>query len=129
MAKAILVVPDIECEHCEHAINEALGPVPGVRTVKVDIDAHKVELDYDDLTRFLTLKSGDAGEGSAPDRSFFTLEANSGVCAMRELLKICRRSDRQLPRSWRRLEGFITMADACPRSPPVSAWDVQCDHV
>jgi len=48
VAKVTLVVPDIECEHCEHAINEALGPVPGVRTVKVDIDAHKVDLDYDD---------------------------------------------------------------------------------
>src|SRR6266478_390581 len=49
------------------------------------------------------------------------VEANCGVCAMTELLKICRRSDAQLPRSCRRLYGFITMAEAWPRSPPASA--------
>ncbi|MBM2811050.1 MAG: copper chaperone [Chloroflexi bacterium] len=48
MAKATLIVPDISCEHCEHAITEALTPVPGVRTVRVDIPAHLVQLDYDD---------------------------------------------------------------------------------
>lgn len=48
MAKATLIVPDISCEHCEHAITEALTPVPGVRTVRVDIPAHQVQLDYDD---------------------------------------------------------------------------------
>lgn len=48
MAKVTLVVPDISCEHCEHAITEALTPVPGVRAVRVDIPAHQVQLDYDD---------------------------------------------------------------------------------
>ena len=48
MAKATLVVPDISCEHCEHAITEALTPVVGIQTVRVDIPAHRVELAYDE---------------------------------------------------------------------------------
>ena len=48
MTKATLVVPDISCEHCEHAITEALTPVEGIQTVRVDIPAHRVELDYDE---------------------------------------------------------------------------------
>ena len=50
MARATLLVPDISCEHCEHAINEALTPVQGVRSVRVDIPRHEVELDYDEST-------------------------------------------------------------------------------
>jgi copper chaperone CopZ len=48
MAQATLVVPDISCEHCEHAITSALGPVDGVRSVRVDIPGHLVRLDYDE---------------------------------------------------------------------------------
>jgi len=48
MAKVTLSVPEISCEHCEHAITEALTPVPGVRSVQVDIPARLVELDFDD---------------------------------------------------------------------------------
>lgn len=48
MTKATLVVPDISCEHCEHAITEALTPVAGIQTVRVDIPAHRVELAYDE---------------------------------------------------------------------------------
>jgi len=48
MAKVTLTVPDIDCEHCEHAITEALTPVNGVRSVQVDIPSKRVQLDYDD---------------------------------------------------------------------------------
>ena len=48
MSKATLVVPDISCEHCEHAITEALTPVVGIQAVRVDIPAHRVQLDYDE---------------------------------------------------------------------------------
>ena len=48
MAKASLVVPDISCEHCEHAITEALTRVEGIQTVRVDIPEHRVQLDYDE---------------------------------------------------------------------------------
>ena len=48
MKKVILSVPDISCEHCEHAITEALTPVAGVQRVAVDIDGKLVEVSYDD---------------------------------------------------------------------------------
>jgi copper chaperone len=48
MANTVLNVPDISCEHCERTITNALTPVDGVNTVKVDIPAHLVHVDYDD---------------------------------------------------------------------------------
>jgi copper chaperone CopZ len=48
MAQVILVVPDISCEHCEHAITSALNPVAGIRSVRVDIPERLVQLDYDE---------------------------------------------------------------------------------
>ena len=50
MATTLLNVPDISCEHCERAITNALSPVEGVRSVKVDIPAKQVRVDYDDKT-------------------------------------------------------------------------------
>jgi len=48
MAKTILSVPDISCEHCERTITEALSPVEGVHNVQVDIPAKRVQVDYDE---------------------------------------------------------------------------------
>ena len=48
MANAVLNVPDISSEHCEHTITTALSPVEGVREVKVDIPAKQVHVTYDD---------------------------------------------------------------------------------
>ncbi len=48
MARITLNVPDIDCEHCEHTITEALSPVAGVRSVQVDIPTKQVRLDYDE---------------------------------------------------------------------------------
>ena len=48
MAKTTLTVPDISCEHCERTITNALSPVEGVRSVKVDIPSKKVQVEYDD---------------------------------------------------------------------------------
>ena len=48
MASTLLNVPDISCEHCERAITGALSPVEGVRSVRVDIPARQVRLDYDE---------------------------------------------------------------------------------
>lgn len=48
MAITILNVPDISCEHCEHAITTALTPVEGVRSVSVDIPAKQVRVQYDE---------------------------------------------------------------------------------
>jgi copper chaperone len=48
MAKAILNVPNISCEHCQRTITNALAPLAGVRSVKVDIPTRQVTVDYDD---------------------------------------------------------------------------------
>ena len=41
MATTVLNVPDISCEHCERTITNALQPVDGVRSVRVDIPADR----------------------------------------------------------------------------------------
>lgn len=47
MEKTTLVAPDISCEHCQRAIEEALGELVGVNTVNVDIPTKSVHIDYD----------------------------------------------------------------------------------
>jgi copper chaperone len=47
MEKTTLNVPDISCEHCEHAITEALSPIEGVQLVQVDIPTKAVTVTYD----------------------------------------------------------------------------------
>jgi copper chaperone len=47
MAKTILHVPDISCEHCERTVKEALRPIAGVQAVAVDIPSKRVTVDYD----------------------------------------------------------------------------------
>jgi copper chaperone CopZ len=48
MTSVTLNVPDISCEHCERAITNALQPVEGVQSVRVDIPAKQVRVDYDE---------------------------------------------------------------------------------
>jgi copper chaperone len=48
MSRAVLSVPDISCEHCENTITKALSGQPGVSSVKVDISAKRVALEYDE---------------------------------------------------------------------------------
>jgi len=48
MTSLTLNVPDISCEHCERAITNALQPVEGVQSVRVDIPAKQVRVDYDE---------------------------------------------------------------------------------
>ena len=50
MTQTTLSVPDISCEHCERTITETLSPVEGVRSVKVDIPAKAVTVEYDEAT-------------------------------------------------------------------------------
>lgn len=47
MQNATVVAPDISCEHCQHAIEGALGKLDGVESVKVDIPTKTVHLKYD----------------------------------------------------------------------------------
>ena len=48
--KVILTVPDISCEHCQRAIEGALGKESGVVAVRVDVPTKRVFLDYDPST-------------------------------------------------------------------------------
>ncbi len=50
MTKVVLTVPDISCEHCQRAIEGALGKERGVAAVRVVVPEKKVYLDYDPAT-------------------------------------------------------------------------------
>jgi copper chaperone len=47
MESTTLVAPDISCEHCQHAIEGAVGKLTGVSSVKVDIPTKTVRIHYD----------------------------------------------------------------------------------
>ncbi len=47
MESTTLVAPDISCEHCQHAIEGAVGKMEGVSSVKVDIPTKSVHISYD----------------------------------------------------------------------------------
>ena len=47
MESTSLVAPDISCEHCQHAIEGAVGKLEGVNSVKVDIPSRTVDINYD----------------------------------------------------------------------------------
>ncbi len=47
MDSITLVAPDISCEHCQHAIEGAVGKLEGVSTVQVDIPSKTVHIDFD----------------------------------------------------------------------------------
>ncbi len=50
MTQKLLVVPDISCQHCERAITQALTPLAGVRSVRVDIPHRQVTVDFDEAS-------------------------------------------------------------------------------
>jgi len=47
METITLVAPDISCEHCQHAIEGAVGKMEGVKQVTVDIPTRSVSIAYD----------------------------------------------------------------------------------
>lgn len=47
MESTTLVAPDISCEHCQHAIEGAVGKLAGVSDVKVDIPTKTIHFTYD----------------------------------------------------------------------------------
>jgi copper chaperone len=48
MSSAVVSVPDISCAACKIAIEGALGPLDGVRTVVADIAGKRVNVDFDE---------------------------------------------------------------------------------
>jgi len=47
MESTTLVVPDISCQHCQHAIEGAVRKIGGVRNVTVNVPAKTVHVEYD----------------------------------------------------------------------------------
>ncbi len=47
METTTLIAPAISCEHCQHAIEGAVGALPGVQSVHVEIPAKTVAISYD----------------------------------------------------------------------------------
>ena len=47
MESTTLVAPDISCQHCQHAIEGAVGKIGGVKKVSVDLPAQTVHVEYD----------------------------------------------------------------------------------
>lgn len=47
MAKSVLNVDGMSCEHCVKAIKKAVGALPGVADVAVDLSAKTVTVDHD----------------------------------------------------------------------------------
>jgi copper chaperone CopZ len=47
MEQITLVAPDISCAHCQNTIVHALGDMPGVATVSVDIPTKEIHVSFD----------------------------------------------------------------------------------
>ena len=54
MATIRLNVPEISCDHCAHAITQALAPQPGIAAVRVDVAGKRVTVEYDEHLMALT---------------------------------------------------------------------------
>jgi len=55
-------VPDVSCSHCQAAISRAVGALPGVETVEVDLESKTVTITGEPLDRqALVAAIGDAG--------------------------------------------------------------------
>lgn len=48
MSNATVTIPGIHCEHCQHAIEGALGDLEGVRSARVSVPDRTVDVDYDE---------------------------------------------------------------------------------
>jgi copper chaperone len=50
MTNITLSVPDISCGHCKSSIEGAVAPLEGVSNAEVTIDAHTVDVSFDEAT-------------------------------------------------------------------------------
>jgi copper chaperone len=48
MTTMTISVPEIHCDHCKHAIEGALVPLPGVASARVDVPARTVTVEVDE---------------------------------------------------------------------------------
>jgi copper ion binding protein len=47
METMTVTVPNISCEHCQRAIEGAVGALPGVQSVHVEVPSKTVQVSYD----------------------------------------------------------------------------------
>ncbi len=47
MGKAVIKVDGMSCEHCVKSITKAVGALPGVASVAVDLNGKTVTVDHD----------------------------------------------------------------------------------
>jgi len=47
MTNVTYSVPAIHCAHCTHTIEMEVGELPGVKSVKADMEARKVQIDFE----------------------------------------------------------------------------------
>ncbi len=47
METTTLIAPAISCEHCQRTVEGAVGALPGVRSVHVEIPSKIVQVSYD----------------------------------------------------------------------------------
>ena len=50
MAHSVLTVDGMTCGHCVETINLALGGLPGINSVAVELDKKSVTVDFDEST-------------------------------------------------------------------------------
>ncbi len=68
MTETTLQVPDIHCGHCKTAIEGAVAEVDGVARVEVAIDAHTVDVAYDQPASLDAVVAAIEAQGYEVDR-------------------------------------------------------------
>jgi copper chaperone len=48
MTSETLAVPEVHCGHCVSSIEGAVGAIPGVQDVRVDLDQRQVSVSFDE---------------------------------------------------------------------------------
>ncbi len=46
MTETKLSVPEVHCDHCKHSIEGAVGALPGVARVEVDVPGRVVDVEF-----------------------------------------------------------------------------------
>ena len=67
MTTRVFHVPDISCDHCKRAIEEALGELPEVTSAVVTVDRRDVEVEGAASDEAVIAAIGKAGYEIAPD--------------------------------------------------------------
>ena len=64
MTNVTVVVPDIHCDHCKTSLEGAVGELAGVSQVAVTIDAHAIDVTFDEgLTSMGDIVGAVEGQG------------------------------------------------------------------